>query len=366
MYRQPFGDTVDMEVYEEAMYARIVVLEAASQTRNPTADDVRRWEGKLAPFDALSYFAVHFVCCPYDLHRWLLGRETTLFTARLRFASAKEIMERERLEWERDDTGRHVVPFDLALSILSRRACRIENGWAHVDDQQLPEVLATMFRTTTEDLVRLAYDAYDRMSYDHPQVAAATERVRRFLQQSVINIKPVGALESTIEAVADRQFPPCMQRWKGVLDTQHKLKDTGRLQYGLFLKGIGVSHNDALAYWKAHFTHVMSEDEFDKKYAGNITNVYKRDYTAMGCAKIIAHGCCPIRDIEDSQFNESCGVVCARHLHKKAPGRHQQHNKAIGSPVQYFRLLSSLEQEEKSESRPASPFETSDSSDSNS
>jgi DNA primase large subunit len=38
----------------------------------------------------------------------------------------------------------------------------------------------------------------------------------------------------------------------------HKLKHNGRMQYGLFLKGIGLSLEDALAFWQAEFTKVVS------------------------------------------------------------------------------------------------------------
>ena len=66
-----------------------------------------------------------------------------------------------------------------------------------------------------------------------------------------------------------------MSAMKRALGAEHKLKHWGRLQvglmlfsfivnnalcqYGLFLKGIGLSLEEALVYWKAEFTKVMTD-----------------------------------------------------------------------------------------------------------
>lgn len=88
------------------------------------------------------------------------------------------------------------------------------------------------------------------------------------------------------------------------LNKDHHLKHFGRQQFGLFLKGIGLSLEDALLYWRRAFSK-LSDDQFNKSYAYNIRHNYgqegkRADYTPYSCMKIITsnqpsagdqHGC---------------------------------------------------------------------------
>jgi DNA primase large subunit len=94
-----------------------------------------------------------------------------------------------------------------------------------------------------------------------------------------------------IDSLAKSAMPLCMSHLHHTLKTEKHLKHSGRMQYGLFLKSMGLKLEDALVFWKHHFSKVGPEN-FDKKYAYNIRHNYGKegkrvDYTPYSCMKII-------------------------------------------------------------------------------
>lgn len=108
---------------------------------------------------------------------------------------------------------------------------------------------------------------------------------------------------------ASRSFPLCMRRLHLKFREEHHLKHGGRMQYGLFLKGIGVTLEDALLFWKTEMMKVrisaswvfdpraqnpaVTGDKFDKNYAYNIRHNYGQEgkrvsYTPYSCTKVVA------------------------------------------------------------------------------
>nr|XP_042121801.1 DNA primase large subunit isoform X3 [Peromyscus maniculatus bairdii] len=97
-----------------------------------------------------------------------------------------------------------------------------------------------------------------------------------------------------------------MRQLHKALRENHHLRHGGRMQYGLFLKGIGLTLEQALQFWKQEFIRgKMDPDKFDKGYAYNIRHSFgkegkRTDYTPFSCMKIILtnppsqgdyHGC---------------------------------------------------------------------------
>lgn len=108
-----------------------------------------------------------------------------------------------------------------------------------------------------------------------------------------------------------------MLRLHHALRENHHLRHGGRMQYGLFLKGAGLTLEQSLAFWKSEFTKKMDADkvcgegvlgqgllrkpllhcmllswQFEKSYAYNVRHNYGREgkranYTPYSCMKII-------------------------------------------------------------------------------
>nr|XP_020016437.1 DNA primase large subunit isoform X4 [Castor canadensis] len=109
-----------------------------------------------------------------------------------------------------------------------------------------------------------------------------------------------------IDSLSAKSFPPCMRQLHKALRENHHLRHGGRMQYGLFLKGIGLTLEQALQFWKQEFIRgKMDPDKFDKGYSYNIRHSFgkegkRTDYTPFSCLKIILtnppgqgdyHGC---------------------------------------------------------------------------
>ena len=108
-----------------------------------------------------------------------------------------------------------------------------------------------------------------------------------------------------IKGLAERHFPLCMRSMQNTLNATHHLKYTARLQYGLFLKGIGLSLDDAIKFFRTEFTKAhVDPEKFDKEYTYGIRYNYgkegkKVNWAPWNCMRIImgnvspgeSHGC---------------------------------------------------------------------------
>lgn len=95
-----------------------------------------------------------------------------------------------------------------------------------------------------------------------------------------------------LRQLARESFPLCMRHMHFKLRETHHIRYEGRAQLGLFLKGIGLSLEDAMAFWRNEFTKVKTVEQFEKGYAYNIRHLYgkegkRTDYTPRSCVNII-------------------------------------------------------------------------------
>jgi DNA primase large subunit len=80
-----------------------------------------------------------------------------------------------------------------------------------------------------------------------------------------------------IDDIARKHFPACMRNLYDRLKRDHHLKHFGRLQLGLFLKGIGLPLDEAIVLWRRMYGATMSDDKFNKEYKYNIRHGYGQE-----------------------------------------------------------------------------------------
>jgi DNA primase large subunit len=302
--------------------------------------------------DLASHFILRLAYCrTEDLRRWFLAQECHLFKFRLdrlEPQQRKDFMASNGMEFElvtmderlelRDKlvglagvvdttvvtTDLYKVPYLQALPLLSKREVFLKGGFAYVPLNRLVTTIVTRFRTTLSRALAEAVTQFDMVTSADPRIGPLLKNMNnqymgRDFTKGVVTDK---ITPESIDSRADNNMPLCMKQLHGGLKRDHKLKHWGRLQYGLFLKGAGLSLEDAVRFWESHFSKVMAHDAFQKNYSYSFRHMYgkegaRKDYTPYSCLKIIIgtppeagayHGC-PYRHMPENQLVSLLGSL---------------------------------------------------------
>lgn len=167
------------------------------------------------------------------------------------------------------------VDFDKVPQMVGRRGVYIKKGKAYVPMSEQVNIVMLEYKSylkralesISKILPRLEEDdrirpilqnvekQYVGLSYNDPSAAAGT------------------VTASQVDSLVQRYAPLCMRSLCDSLKLDHHLKHDGRLQYGLFIKGMGLSVDEALMYWKNAFSNI-TPDKFQKDYAYNVRYNY--------------------------------------------------------------------------------------------
>ncbi|KAK3590768.1 hypothetical protein CHS0354_017284 [Potamilus streckersoni] len=297
---------------------------------------------KARQLDKISHFILRLAYCrSEELRRWFLQQELDFFRFRFQcetnLSERKKFLEINKLKYEpisdteknsvqeqlaqagKVDAGRvntleyFKVPFTEALDLVRARRVYLHQGSAYVPYEEMVSILLSVYRTKLSQALAVTSRALPHLEEDDRLLPMLCGLSKRYLGQDYSNRKiNVGQITADmIEMLSKKSFPLCMQHLHQALRQNHHLRHGGRMQYGLFLKGIGLSLDEALKFWRSEFTKIMDGDKFDKQYAYNIRHNYgkegkRADYTPYSCMKIIMsnvpgtgdyHGC-PFRHMD--------------------------------------------------------------------
>lgn len=289
--------------------------------------------------DLISHFVLRLVHCrTEELRRWFLEMETALFRFRFRTESSesqKAFIEEHKLPYKAiasaefevlkeklaqvmrscnqsvsliGETAFYKVPFEEVLDLVAIRKVYVHQGYAFVPRDQLVTIVANHFRSMLSQALVLTNRNWTAMfaAQEEDRLTPILEALsKRYLAPDFV--KSASGSNVTLEelnGLAMRSFPLCMRHLYLKLQEDHHLRHGGRQQLGLFLKGIGLKLEDALAFWRGAFAPRMPAEKFDKEYAYNVRHNYgkegkRTDYTPYSCMYIIMsnpgvgdhHGC---------------------------------------------------------------------------
>lgn len=279
--------------------------------------------------DHIAHFILRLAYCrTEELRRWFITREIELF--RMRFMTMKgdavdkffsinnlcytNISEEEKNEiigylresshhQNIEDMKIFKVKFYEVLDLVKMRKVYLKDGYAYISHKDFISVLTAQYRLHLRQSLAIASHHLGEIEQDERLISLLKGLHQSYTGNDYSDSKSVINIEN-LDSLSAKYFPLCMRQLHEFLRSTHHLKHGGRLQYGLFLKGIGVTLEDSLRFWREEFTKVMNLDKFEKQYSYSIRYNYgkegsKKNYSPYNCLKIISnnvgpgecHGC---------------------------------------------------------------------------
>lgn len=380
MYLDVPSFELSLDEFEEYALARLKVLRKIEEmkTRNLPPDTFRAQldasikanltstqQQHKTKLDVASHFILRAAYCrTEDLRRWFLAQECRLFRHRLESLSSRSLsagastnnnglreflanndfdldpVSRDEKEELRDkllmvpggpmnpiefiNTQYYRVPFVQALELVSRRECYVEKGHAYVPLARIVSIVAAKFRVALSKSLALSAAVFGQVAHDEASrigpllKSMNSQYTGPGAPNAVVGTDGENALTAaTVDALADQSMPLCMQQLHQGLKRDHKLKHQGRLQYGLFLKGAGMSLEEHTLFFQREFTRIMTSEQFNKTYSYSIRHMHGKEgkrasYTPYNCMKVIfgnppqsgvEHHGCPYKHYDDQNLS---------------------------------------------------------------
>uniref|UniRef100_A0A8D1UF97 DNA primase large subunit n=1 Tax=Sus scrofa TaxID=9823 RepID=A0A8D1UF97_PIG len=254
--------------------------------------------------DHISHFILRLAYCQSeDLRRWFIQQEMDLLRFRFHILPKDKVqsfLKDSHLQFE-------AIPFADALDLFRGRRVYLEDGFAYVPLKDIVAIILNEFRTKLSKALALTARSLPAVQSDERLQPLLNHLSHSYTGQDYSAQGNAGKISlDQIDSLSTKSFPPCMRQLHRALRENHHLRHGGRMQYGLFLKGIGLTLEQALQFWKQEFIKgKMDPDKFDKGYSYNIRHSFgkegkRTDYTPYSCMKIILtnppsqgdyHGC---------------------------------------------------------------------------
>ncbi|XP_076624731.1 DNA primase large subunit [Colletes latitarsis] len=304
--------------------------------------------------DHLSHFIMRLSYCQDpDRQKWFINQEVDFF--KLRFDSLdKEGIEklldmyniecRQITQEEKDKireellssnskfsninlTEFYTVAFQKVTDLVRLRKVYLAQGMAYIPQESLVSLFVSYFKKQLVDGMEYAKNCVLNISDDERLMSYLKSLPGSFSGMTRVVWTTTTTPIDKLDELSKTSYPLCMRTLHEALRTHHHLKNSARIQYGLFIKGIGVTLDDALRFWKMEFTKKIDSDKFDKQYGYSIRHMFGKEgkqtnYTPLGCQKIITsavgpgefHGC-PYRHMNSDSLKQkliTCGVPAQR------------------------------------------------------
>ncbi|KAK3112669.1 DNA primase subunit pri2 [Teratosphaeriaceae sp. CCFEE 6253] len=216
--------------------------------------------------------------------------------------------------YHNEDESWFKVPWESVPDLVERRQCLLKRGTAYVHVREQTTLVVNEFSRQLDTGLELAARFLPRMDEDNRLAPILHHLSQSFVAPDAgySEASSIGDLTTPTAASIDglsQHFPLCMQNVHRELRKSSHLKHFGRLQYTLFLKGLGLSLSECIVFWRKAFK-LIADDKFKSEYLYNVRHSYGdvggdsnrrgKGYTPHSCQKLLTeappsagqtHGC---------------------------------------------------------------------------
>lgn len=163
----------------------------------------------------------------------------------------------------------------MVPQMVSQRGVYVKKGKAYVPMSDQVNIVMLEYKRHLEKSLEAVSKLLPRLEEDERIKPILLNVEKQYMGKTYNQVdSATGTIEAKdVDSFLQRHGPLCMKSLNDSLKHDRHLKHYGRLQLGLFLKGIGLSVEQALVFWRTAFSNV-TDDKFQKEYAYNIRYNY--------------------------------------------------------------------------------------------
>lgn len=167
------------------------------------------------------------------------------------------------------------VDFEKVPQMISNRGVYLKKGKAYVPMSEQVNLVMLEFKSYLQRSLEATSKLLPRLEEDDRIKPILLNVEKQYIGSNFNEISQfTGSLNAQqVDPLVQRHAPLCMRNLNDSLKQDHHLKHTARLQYGLFIKAIGLPVEEALIYWRTSFSNI-TPDKFQKEYSYNVRYNY--------------------------------------------------------------------------------------------
>jgi len=161
--------------------------------------------------------------------------------------------------WKDEEENWFKVDWERVPELVENRKVLLKRGKAFVHVREQTTMVVNEFSRQLEKGLELAVRALPRLDEDDRLSPILNHLSKSFTAPEAAYSADAASISDMADIRAEtidplsRFFPLCMQNLQRELRQNSHLKHYGRLQYTLFLKGIGMDMNECITFWRRSF-----------------------------------------------------------------------------------------------------------------